>query len=184
MSKLADAFRALSQVTRPRPDQSEGGIEAGARRLFATLSEYPEAVALRALDAWPRQSEWFPTEFELRGLCATLAADAAREEAASSYVGGGRYNKPDGIVMQFVERVRTARGEGYVKSWLAGGVTCQFGHNRIYTTGIGAERLLKDFGPLAYDLSVAVIADVGCMRMLAEYCDGRDLQFDTKRARR
>jgi len=173
--KLADAFQELTQVCRPRPDQNEGNIEAGARRLFKMLSEYPEGLALEALDQWPRQSEWFPTEFELRKLCDELLAEATRKEVAGGYVGGGRYHKPDGMVFQFVERVRDARGDGYVKSWLAGGITCQFAHNKIYTTGIGHDRLNRDFGILAYDLGVAIIEDAECSKMLRDYCAANNL---------
>lgn len=184
IQQVADGFQELTQVCRPRPDQNEGNIEAGARRLFKMLGEYEEPIALKALDAWPRKSEWFPTEFELRGLCDELTAEAAHEGAGASYIGGGRYHKPDGMVFQFVERVRDVRGDGYVKSWLAGGVTCQFAHNKIYTTGIGAERLHKEFGALAYELGVAIIEDKECSKMLTAYCVENNLQFNPKRPRR
>jgi len=183
--KLSEAFRQLCAVVRPRADMA-ANMEAAAARLYIVLSEYPEAVALKALDQWPRKSEWFPTEFELRGLCEEIANDNAREEAQASeaYVGGGRYNRPDGMVFQFVERVRGMRGDGYCKSWLAGGITCQFGHNRIYTTGLGERKLHEDFGDLARELGVAIIAEKAMSEMLARYCDERGLEFKPRGGRK
>lgn len=184
MTTLTQAFRELCGVTRARPDQSEAGIAAMAERLFKVLGEYPEPVALTALDIWPRRSEWFPTEKELRDLLEEIAANAAREAAARGKVGGGRYNSPVGNTVRFVERVREIRGADYVKSWLAGGVTAQFSANHVYTTGIGYDRLTKDCHGIAEACGVLIYRDPDVSKMLADYCDRNGLKFDEPKRRR
>ena len=144
MTNLSDAFKELCAVSRVRPDLAAGSIEDAARRLWKVLGEYPAPVAMAALDIWPRRSEWFPAEKELRDLLEEVAAEAAKEAVAREHVGGGRYNSPVGNTVLFVDRVRTLRGDAYVKSWLAGGITAQFTCNHVYLTGVGFDRLTKE----------------------------------------
>jgi hypothetical protein len=184
LSKLAEAFKELCAVSRVRPDLAAGSIEDAARRLWRVLGEYPEAVALTALDVWPRRSEWFPAEKELRGLLEEIASNAAREAQARGAVGGGKYRQPVGNTVGFVEEVRRLRGADYCKSWLAGGITCLFSANIVYTTSIGADRLDKDVGALAAQLGVKIVRDKECSEMLARYCDERQLSFEPKGRRR
>lgn len=180
MSALTEAFKELCAVCRPRPDQDESVLMSAASRLWKVLGEYPEPIALTALDTWPRRSEWFPTEKELRGLLDEIAAEAAREAAARGHAGDGRYKQPVGNTVLFVEEVRKLRGPDYVKSWLAGGITCMFTANHVYTTNIGADRLSKDVGALAEQMGVKIIFDRACSEMLARYCDERGLVFGGK----
>lgn len=168
---LPEAFRELCAVCRPRPDLADGGMEAAASRLFKALNEYPEHVALTALDVWPRRSEWFPTEKELRDLCEEIASQSALEAAARGSVGGGLYKHPVGNTVAFVSEVRKLRGDDYAKSWLAGGITCLFTANTIRTTRIGEERLNRDFGALAQHMGIKIARDDECSKMLAAYCD-------------
>jgi hypothetical protein len=184
MSALSEAFKELCAVCRPRPDQDESVLMAAASRLWKVLGEFPEPVAQTALDLWPRRSEWFPTEFELRSLLEEIASNAAREAQARGSVGGGKYREPVGNTVAFVEEVRKLRGPDYCKSWLAGGITCLFSANIVYTTGIGADRLDKDVGALAAQLGVKIVHDKECSEMLARYCNERQLSFDPKGRRR
>lgn len=181
---LPDAFRELCAVCRPRPDLNDGGMEAAASRLFKALNEYPETVAMTALDMWPRRSEWFPTEKELRDLCEEIASQAAIEAAARGSVGGGLYNYPVGNTVPFVREVTKLRGEDYAKSWLAGGITCLFSANTIHTTRIGEERLNRDFGLLAQHMGIEIERDDTCSKMLAAYCDQNNLRFEQRKVRR
>lgn len=180
MTKLSDAFKEMCAVCRVRPDLAAGSIEDAARRLWSVLGEYPEAVALTALDLWPRRSEWFPAERELRDLLEEIASKAAQDAAARGSIGGGFYKQPVGNTVPFVNRVRDMRGDGYCKSWLAGGITCLFTANQIRTTGIGFDRLNKDVGPLAKEMGITILFDQECSDMLAEYCDRNSLKHDPK----
>lgn len=184
MSKLSDAFAELCGICRPRPDQDEAGLEATARGLWKVLGEHPESIALAALDLWPRRSEWFPTAFELRALLDQVSAESRQAAIQRGHVGGGRFNAPVGATVTFFERVRTVFGDGYVKSWLRGGVTCQFANAKIYTTRIGEERLRKDVGSIAEACGVEIIHDPDVSAMLARYCDENALKFDEPRRRR
>lgn len=184
MSKLTDAFKELCGVTRVRPEQAESGVEAMTRRVFKVLGEFPEPVALTALDLWPRRSEWFPTEKELRDLLEEVSAEAEREAMARGKTDGGLYRQPVGTTMQFVERVRAVRGEGYCKSWLAGGITCFFSNTRIFTTRIGVERLSRDFGALAEEMGVEIRYSEDAAAALRRYCDDRGLVFEAPAKRR
>lgn len=184
MSKLSDAFAELCGICRPRPDQDEAGLEATARGLWKVLGEYPEPVALAALDLWPRRSEWFPTGKELRDLLNQVSAEARISAEERGHVGGGRFHSPVGKTFTFAERVRDVRGDGYVKSWLRGGVTCQFANAKVYTTRIGEERLSKDVGAIAEQCGVEIIHDPDVSKMLSDYCDRHELKFDEPRRRR
>lgn len=182
-SKLGEAFRELCAVVRPRAEMA-AHMEAMASRLYRVLGEYPEPVVLAALDLWPRRSEWFPTEKELRDLLDEVKSEARQSAVERGHVGGGRFNDPVGNTVTFYERVRDVRGDGYVKSWLRGGVTCQFANAKIYTTRIGEERLSKDVGAIAEQCGVEIIYDPDVSKMLADYCDRHELKFDEPRRRR
>lgn len=184
MSKLAQAFKELCAVCRPRPDQDEAVLMAAASRLWKVLGEYPEPVALAALDLWPRRSEWFPTERELRDLLEELASKAAIDAAARGRIADGRYLEPVGKTHVFVERVRKLRGDDYCKSWLAGGITCLFSADTVFTTGIGVERLNRDVRAIIDATGVTVRRSATASRMLADYCDKRELKFDPGGGRR
>lgn len=184
MSKLSDAFEELTQVCRIRPGQFEGDIAALARRVFKALGEYPEPVALAALDIWPRRSEWFPTEKELRDLLEEIQSEAEREAASRGQAGDGTYRGPVGNTALFVQKVEVERGADYVKSWLAGGINCLFTTTTIYTTSIGEERLGKDCAALIKLCGVKIRHSRECSKMLAAYCEKKSLTFEPKRVRR
>lgn len=180
MSALSKAFKELCGVCRPRSDQDMSNMEATVSRLWRVFGEYPEAVAVTATDLWPRRSDFFPTEKELRALLDEVAAQAAIDAAARQHVGGGRYNQPVGNTVEFVQRVTHLRGADYVKSWLAGGITAQFSANVVYLTGIGFERLSKDVGALADQCGVRLVRDKDVSEMLKRYCDQNGLKFPPK----
>lgn len=184
MSKLTDAFEELTQVCRIRPGQFEGDIAALARRVFKALGEYPEPIALTALDMWPRQSEWFPTEKELRDLLEEIQSEAEREAAARGQATDGTYHGPVGNTALFVEKVQAERGADYVKSWLAGGINCLFTTSTIYTTNIGVERLSKDCAALIKLCGVKIRHSPACSKSLAAYCEKHSLTYEPKRSRR
>lgn len=181
---MKNAFRELTQVCRTRPGQAEGDIAAMASRLFKVLGEYGEPVALTALDMWPRKSEWFPTEKELRDLCEDIASQAAIDAASRGKCEEGVYRGPVGNTVMFVDAVRDTMGEAYVRSWLSGGINCLFGNDTIYTTPTGMQRLVRDCFSLMGQCGVQVKTSLRVTAMLAEYCDGRELEFEPKRVRR
>jgi len=183
VTKLADAFKELCAVCRVRPDLAAGGIEAAGRRLWRVLGEYPEAIAFAALDQWPRQSEWFPAEKELRALLEELASAAAIDAAQRGDAPEGRYLYPIGHTAALVERAKRIYGEDYCKSWLAGGITCIFTENRIFTIAHGVDRLTHDLGAAMKEMGVEVYASVSASRMLAQHCEARGLVFETKKGR-
>jgi hypothetical protein len=183
VTKLAEAFKELCAVCRVRPDLAAGGIEDAGRRLWRVLGEYPEAVALEALDQWPRQSDWFPTEKELRGLLDQLASAAAIEAAQRGEAPDGSYLYPVGRTLAFVERAKRLYGEDYCKSWLAGGITCIFTDDKIFTTGVGFERLHHDLGAAAREAGVEIFSSAAASAMLAQHCDTRGLKFEPKKGR-
>lgn len=184
MSKLTDAFGELTQVCRVRPGQFEGDIEAMARRIFRTLNEYPEDVALAALDAWPRQSEWFPAERELRDLLDGIKGDADRKAASQGQANDGAYFQPIGRVAGFVDKVRELYGADYVKSWLSGGINARFTDKLVLVTGSAFDRLQHDCGYLARLWGVQIEKDPRAEELLIKYCNDNDLKFEPKRSRR
>lgn len=183
MSKLADAFKELCAVCRVRPDLAAGSIEDAARRMWRVLGEYPEPVAITALDVWPRRSEWFPSERELRDLLEEIASNAAREAESRGSTGSGLYKHPVGNTVAFVREVERIRGVDYCKSWLAGGITCLFTANQVRTTGVGEDRLRRDVGDLAKLMAIEILEDTDCSQMLRDYCDRNELKFEQKRGR-
>lgn len=184
MTKLSEAFKELCAVSRVRPDLAAGSIEDAARRLWRVLGEYPEAVALKAMDQWPRRSEWFPAEKELRELLREIDGDEAYKRASEGDTTEGVYLSPIGNTHLFVERVRQICGADFVRSWLAGGVNCKFSLNTIYTTGVGADRLSAEFSDMAEQLGVTIKENEVCTRMLADYVDSRGIETEKKRGRR
>lgn len=180
---LPDAFRELCAVCRPRPDLSDGGMEAAASRLFKALGEYPQDVALWALDAWPRHSDWFPTEHELRVFCERRMGEVARDEAAKNDPGQGRFLEPIGKTAYFAQRARAVMGEPWCKSWLAGGINCMFSQNIIFTTATGADRIQSECWGLLQESGVSVVVHKDAGAMLAKYCDRNQLTFEPRRKR-
>lgn len=181
MSK-ADAFNEMCAVCRPRPDQDEGMLEAAARRLWSVLGEYPEPVAIAAMNDWPRTSEWFPTEKELRGLLDTLRLKMGK--TSSDGTGKGRSQHPVGMTKQFWERVADVRGEAYAMSWLRGGVTAEFTTNNVFVNQVGHDRLWRDCEELIRETGVAIVPDKDVERLLTDYIERNKIgQFEPKRRR-
>lgn len=87
-------------------------------------------------------------------------------------------------VAYFANRCRTVMGEPWCKSWLAGGITCMFSADTVYTTKVGAERIQRECWALLQESGVNVIAHPDASAMLAQYCDRRELQFEPKRVRK
>lgn len=172
MSKLAEAFRELTQVCRVRPGAIEADIAAMARRLFRVMGEYPEAVALAAMDEWPRRSAFFPTEHEIRGLLEEIAGALARRVDPGN-LQDGTYSSPVGATAEFARRVHAAHGAAYVDSWLIGGLNCLFSHDTIYTTAVGRQHLLQECGGIAGDCGVKIIQTEQMRERLREYARER-----------
>lgn len=182
MTALTDAFEELCSVCRPRPDQDEGMMEAGARRLWKTLGEYPERVALAGLDSWPKQSEWFPTEKELRNLLDTLKLKMGRTDGKGT--GKGRSQEPVGMTFQFWQRIADVRGEAYAMSWLRPGVTAEFTTNNVYVNQVGHDRLWRDCEDLIRECGVAIVIDNDVARLLVDYMERNGIgQYEPKRRR-
>lgn len=179
---LESAFNELCAVCRPRPDQDEGMMEAGARRLWKVLGEYRESEALEALDAWPKASEWFPTERELRDVLDRLKI---KSRVKGKTTQPNRYDFPIGMTKQFCDRVEVARGSAYVNSWLRGGVTAEFDKNSIYVTEAGHDRLWRDCEFLIRDCCIAIIINPGVGQLIIDYMKDNDIgQYEPKRSRR
>jgi hypothetical protein len=186
-AQIREAFRNLTFGTRPRSGQTDDDIRAGANRVFAVLAEYPDGIALDALDAWPRRSEFFPTEKELRDLLDEMAAEHSRKMAAAQPAAGkGVYHTPVGRTERFVEAVRAERGAAFVKSWLAGGINCLFSDTQILTTGFGAETLRRECDALLRKHDVSVRQHERARELLDTYCQTimADADFAPKKRRR
>lgn len=182
MTALSDAFNEMCGVCRPRPDQDEGMMEAAARRLWRVLGEYPERVALKALDEWPRQSEWFPTEKELRDALDRLRLKFGA--AKGNGTGKGRSQIPVGITKQFWERVCDVRGEAYAMSWLRPGVTAEFSTNNIYVNEVGHDRLWRDCESIIREFGVAIVIDNDVAKLLVQYMKDNNIsEYEPKRRR-
>jgi len=147
------------------------------------LTEYDEQVALDALDAWPRNSEWFPTEKELRDLLdyVRLTSDKASGEKDAK----GRSDKPYGMTKHFWEAVARVKGEAYARSWLRGGATAMFTERYVYVNQVGHDRLWRDISNLIEEHGVAIIVDDDMTRMLVDYMEANGITggFEQKRRR-
>lgn len=179
---LAHALREMTEVTRPRPNQDEESVEICIGRLYRVLREFPDDVALRAVDEWPRRNQFFPTECELRVQCDNVIADMARAEAASNVPREeGRFSHPVGRSEYFVNQVRKRFGDAYVKSWMSGGINALFSDNVVYVTIIGHERLMRDCHDLAHEASIWIVASDECLNNLNRYCERMERDFPTKK---
>lgn len=179
---IGNALKQLIAVTRPRPDQSEGSVMAMAERFQAVFSEYPEAIVIGALNAWPKSSEWFPTEKELRDLLDYLKISS--DKIGSTIDAQGRSDKPSGMTKYFCERVAKFRGEPYVRSWLRGGVTCMFTDRYVYVNQVGHDRLWRDVAGLIRECGVAIVVDDDIAKLLVEYMERNGIgPYEPKRRR-
>lgn len=158
---------------------SESLAPAG-RRLHVVLKDYPADVAIAGMDAWQASEEYFPTEAELRHTCDRVRGDYERQRAAAR----GSNTEPQGATRIFVSRVREVMGEDYAKSWLAGGVSCMFTADTIYTTGFGVSTLLKQCSGIAEECQVKIVQSDRARQMLQDYCNARGLRSETGHKRK
>jgi hypothetical protein len=180
--QIGKALKQLIAVTRPRPDQSEGSVAAMAERFLAVFSEYPEPIVLGALNAWPKHSEWFPTEKELRELLDYLRLND--EKAGASIDTRGRSDKPSGMTKHFYEAVARIKGEAYARSWLRGGVTAMFTDRYVYVNHVGHDRLWRDLSHLIRECGVAIIEDDSIATLLVDYIERNGIgNYEPKRRR-
>lgn len=181
---LGKALKQLIAVTRPRPDQSEGSVAAMAERFLAVFSEYPEPIVLGALNAWPKHSEWFPTEKELRDLLDYLKLSS--DKIGSNIDARGRSDKPSGMTKHFYDAVCRVKGEAYARSWLRGGATAMFTDRYVYVNQVGHDRLWRDLSNLIHEHGVAIVVDDSMTRMLVDYMEANGISggFEPKRSRR
>lgn len=185
MTALVDAFKEMWAVCRPRPDQDEGTLEAAARRLWRTLGEYREGVALAALDRWPKQNDWYPTEKELRDLLDRLSLDADRETPRGERTAKGRFSNPVGDTAYFWKRVAQVRGQRYAESWLWGGVTAEFTATNVYVNQVGHDYLMRDCGNLVAECGVNIVVDNEVALLLQKYIAENDIgAYEAPRRRR
>lgn len=179
---LESAFNELCAVCRPRPDQDEGMMEAGARRLWRVLGEYSEPVAIEALNDWPRNSEWFPTEKELRNVLDYVKLN--NDKASGEKDTKGRSDKPFGMTKHFWEGVARIKGEAYARSWLRGGVTCMFTERYVYVNQVGHDRLWRDVSNLINEYGVAIVVDDDIAKLLVDYIERNGIgKYEPKRRR-
>lgn len=166
-NRIAQAMKQLIAVTRPRPDQSEGGVSAMAERFSAVFSEYPEDVVIAALNEWPKASEWFPTEKELRDLLNYLRFNSASTKGERD--ARGRSDTPSGMTEYFWQRVAALKGEAYARSWLWGGVTAMFTGKYVFVNQVGHDRLWRDCADLIRECGVAIVVDDEIARLLVQH---------------
>lgn len=181
-AEITKAMRQLIAVTRPRPDQSEASVSAMAERFAVVFSEYPEAIVIGALNAWPKHSEWFPTEKELRDLLDYLKLSS--DKIGSSIDARGRSDKPSGMTKHFWEAVARVKGEAYARSWLRGGVTCMFTERYVYVNQVGHDRLWRDVSNLINEYGVAIVVDDDIAKLLVDYIERNGIgKHEPKRRR-
>lgn len=180
--QIGKALKQLIAVTRPRPDQSEGSVAAMAERFLAVFSEYPEPIVLGALNAWPKSSEWFPTEKELRELLDYLKISS--DKIGSSIDAQGRSDKPSGMTKHFYEAVARIKGEAYARSWLRGGITAMFTDRYVFVNQVGHDRLWRDLSNLIRECGVAVVVDDDIAKLLVDYMERNGIGgYEPKRRR-
>lgn len=180
--QISKALKQLIAVTRPRPDQSEGGVSAMAERFAQVFREYPEDVVVAALAEWPKGSEWFPTEKELRDLLNYIKLSS--DKADSPPDERGRSEKPSGMTQFFYQRVSAVKGEAYARSWLRGGVTAMFTDRYVFVNQVGHDRLWRDVPTLIRECGVAIVVDEGIARLLVDYIDRNGIgAYEPKRRR-
>lgn len=180
--EIGKALKQLIAVTRPRPDQSEASVSAMAERFAAVFSEYPESIVIGALNAWPKSSEWFPTEKELRDLLDYLRL--ANDKEGGAIDTRGRSDKPHGMTKHFYDAVCRVKGEAYARSWLRGGVTCMFTDRYVFVNQVGHNRLWRDLSNLIEEHGVAIIVDDEIAKLLVDYMERNGIGgFEAKRRR-
>ena len=180
---ISNALKQLVAVTRPRPDQSEGSVSAMAERFQSVFREYPESIVIGALNAWPKASEWFPTEKELRDLLDYLKLSSDR--IGSNIDARGRSDRPTGMTKHFYDAVCRVKGEAYARSWLRGGATAMFTDRYVYVNQVGHDRLWRDLSNLINEHGVAIVVDDDMTRMLVDYMEANGITggFEQKRRR-
>ncbi|MBY0448107.1 MAG: hypothetical protein K2P95_05395 [Hyphomonadaceae bacterium] len=178
---LATEVLGLIACCQRPPEFDEDRAQAYIAGVMDILRRHPAAVAIAALRSWPQQpgGRWWPMAADLDALARRLGE---RHAQAASYVDEARTRRrakssadrsttPMGRTAEFVVRV----GDVYARSWLRGGVNAMFGHDTIWTTGVGEDRLMRDHGALARQLSVRITTCPEARLMLARYCDARGL---------
>lgn len=183
MSEIGKALKQLIAVTRPRPDQSDASVSAMAERFQAVFSEYPEVIVIGALNAWPKSSEWFPTEKELRDLLDYLKL--SNDKIGSHMDSRGRSDRPTGMTKHFYDAVCRVKGEAYARSWLRGGATALFTDRYVYVNQVGHDRLWRDLSNLIREHGVAIVVDEDLTRVLIDYMERNGIVggFEPKRRR-
>lgn len=180
---IGKALKQLIAVTRPRPDQSEGSVAAMGERFQTVFSEYSEPVVLEALNEWPKSSEWFPTEKELRALLDYVKLNS--KKAAGTKDAKGRSDKPYGMTEYFWERVSKVKGFAYANSWLRGGATAMFTDRYVYVNQVGHDRIWRDCEALIRESGVAIVVDEDMTQVLLDYMERKGITpgFEPKRRR-
>ena len=181
-NQITAALKQLIAVTRPRPDQSEGSVMAMAERFQAVFRDYPDEIVLGALNAWPKHSEWFPTEKELRDLLDYLKISS--DKLGSSIDARGRSDKPSGMTKHFYDAVCRVKGEAYARSWLRGGVTAMFTDRYVYVNQVGHDRLWRDLSHMIQEYGVAIVVDDDIAKLLVDYIERNNIgSYEPKRRR-
>lgn len=181
--EIGKALKQLIAVTRPRPDQSEASVAAMAERFAGVFREYPDEIVIGALNAWPKSSEWFPTEKELRDLLDYLKLSS--DKIGSRIDARGRSDKPTGMTKHFYDAVCRVKGEAYARSWLRGGATAMFTDRYVYVNQVGHDRLWRDLSNLITEYGVAIVVDDDMTRVLVDYMEANGISggFEPKRRR-
>lgn len=165
VSAILQALSVLAAMTVRQDDADHGVIIAATRAYAEALSRFPADIALHVVQTWPDTAggKWWPTLHELMSACRELYAprlacvEALRRAASTAPPGDdGAGPYPIGATARFVERVRAARGDAYVYSWL-NRRNCRFTASAVLTTAFMAERLQRDVGQIADDCGVEIL---------------------------
>lgn len=177
-----------------RPERIEGGDDADlyAGLIVEVFMAFPVDIVEVVSGRWLETRRYWPTTSEIReALTEEMnARTALREELQAQVaalddgtVSGHKGLSPRGKTVTFVEAVRRASGDSYVRGYLAGGVMAVFTDDAVYVAP-GAARVLNDeHWKLIKEHGVRVVACWECQKMLERYCGSRESEPAPKKRR-
>jgi hypothetical protein len=107
MSRVGDLLTELAGSLLPPKGADATVVRASIPRLMRLLREYPDPIAIRALDDWPRRSRFFPLEEDLtRALNIASGHAAARQQNPVERYDDGMQDEPTGATLEFLKEFR------------------------------------------------------------------------------